>query len=319
MVYQFVEKSSDGYVITFITRQTVQQVDHNAFNLKHEGGLVDMKRTPRAIVVVAALAVMVILGGCNLAGNEGRPYDTSILIDSAGISDTLIPNDSPYTQELIESSSTTSQGSVSADQANSTPNQGSNSTNLASSTSSQSGSPASQNAAQGEVIRLSIRSEYETGTPEGLYEFAHYIVIATYREDICMFANPQGIPQTISTFTILEVVKGDISGKVISVRYNGGRVTLEEYMKTQGPGALAKLGLDEVSEEYARNTYVEYDGWPCPVSFSSNTQRYMLFLRYDAVNETYMIVADGFSALKVNDDGLVYSYSSDTYVKLSFY
>jgi len=76
MVYQFVEKSTNGYVTAFFTRQTIQQVDHNAFNLKHEGGLVDMKRTPRAIVVLAALAVMVILGGCNLTSSEGRSYDT---------------------------------------------------------------------------------------------------------------------------------------------------------------------------------------------------------------------------------------------------
>ena len=174
------------------------------------------------------------------------------------------------------------------------------------------------------VLTIPIASSYKAQpTPEFLYERADLVVVATYENDIHTICDQWGRPQTTSVFTILEVIKGDaVPNTTISAMYTGGKITLEEYMKTQTPGSLAKQGIESISEEEARNSYVEFIDLDAPMpSFGNNGQRYMLFLYYpsDVSDADYVIGDSGWAVLMINGENRVYSLFSKTYEGVSFY
>jgi len=171
------------------------------------------------------------------------------------------------------------------------------------------------------VQTVYISADWDIGSsPYDLYSASDLVVVATYKKDIRTYADGlTGEPTTISTFKVLEVVKGECKNKEIAVMYAGGIITLEEYIKNRDSGWLAKHGMDELSEEYLKTHYIEFVSMEAPVEFVGGGQRYMLFLKYYPEDDVYIVLRFGFGALKVDGAGQVYSVHDGKWMDLSFY
>jgi len=173
-----------------------------------------------------------------------------------------------------------------------------------------------------------------TPTPDAMFEHSDVVLIVNYKGEVRAYIDPlQGVPQTVSTFEVQEVIKGELeSGTVISVLHRGTKATLAEYMSILTRENIVKFGLERISQEDARNNYVDFVGTNEPsIDLENGGQRYMLFLNYvpegeeikefygyDISDVDFLLTAGGYSVSKVNAAGLVFSHFSNTYEELVF-
>lgn len=174
------------------------------------------------------------------------------------------------------------------------------------------------------VYTISGINDYLYTDPGDLYKVSDVVVIGYYVKDIKTYASSIGEPNTISEFRIKEIVKGNTNNSTIDVRYLGGKITLSDYIATQSVEQLSKNGLDKIDKSLAEKQYVEYVDLEAPIELvksisDSGDNEYMLFLKYDEKNNVYVACADGYSILKVNDKGYLYSYTSKEYKAVDFY
>ena len=171
------------------------------------------------------------------------------------------------------------------------------------------------------VLTIGYLVEYVYTSPNDLYNNSDLVVVATYGGDVRSYADPYfGHPQTISKATVSEVLKGELeTNTTINVLYRGGRITLEEYIKAIPP-EQRKYYESTYTEKEMKSHYVEDDAMNAPsLSFENGGQKYLMFLKYIEEDAVYVVQSDGFGALKIADNGQVYSPSDNRYVTLDFY
>ena len=180
------------------------------------------------------------------------------------------------------------------------------------------GSKASQSSESEDIVfNVSAMVEYMWCLPEDLYRESELVIIATHSKDIRTFADPYtGLPNTVSTMSVSEVVKGEYKPNMIDVVYLGGRIPLEEYLAIKPHDRdMINLSDEEIKRAYIES-FIMCDG---TASFKDSEQKYILFLGYCSEFNAYQILANDYGALRVNSDGKIYSIVSQNYEVFSFY
>ena len=177
--------------------------------------------------------------------------------------------------------------------------------------------PRNQNTEADETIDYPITNyaDYIATTPEDLYQIADVVIVGTFGETVQTYVCEHSLPVTQVIFNVESVNKGVIPKRSIIVEYYGGTVPMRSYLDTLTADQIAKRGLDRPDVDISNMTVTYETTKESVVVDRSGT--YMLFLSYDAENDTYFILCDAYGACKM-EDGLIYSLREEKYVQADF-
>lgn len=177
--------------------------------------------------------------------------------------------------------------------------------------------PLNQATGTDEIIDYTVTgyADFIATAPEDLYKTADVVVEGTFGETINTYVCEHSLPVTQVIFNVESVNKGVIPKRSIIVEYYGGTVPMYSYLNTLTEEQIAKMGIDRSVVDVSKMT-VTY-GVTKESVIVNQSETYMLFLSYDAENDTYFILCDAYGACKM-DDGLIYSLQEEKYVQADF-
>ena len=161
-------------------------------------------------------------------------------------------------------------------------------------------------------------SDYFATKPEDLADTSDIIVYGEYLGDKRTYANEVGRPVTVGGFSIEQVLKGDIQGTEIDIEYYGGKVSVEEYLKTQDEDSIKKAGFDKLtnSEREIKTVGVE----PTKESVAAYSgQKYICYLSFNEETGVYFVLSDAYGMRPADDQNNFFNPENESYEPISLF
>lgn len=191
----------------------------------------------------------------------------------------------------------------------------------ASTVSTQSSDPAAAAAADSESDAENYIGwylpEYQSVIPADVFQASAVCVKGKFGKTISTKMDDSAMIVTEIEFHVDHVYKGETKSETINVKYYGGTISFDTYLKS-------------LSEEEIKNRYGDISSRNLPwktVTFSPMNKKeavsvnqedtYVLFLSYNKEEDTYFILSDAYGACKTSD-GLIYDLTKDAYTDMAF-
>ena len=168
-----------------------------------------------------------------------------------------------------------------------------------------------------EIVEVGVVVCYASAYPEDLYEDGDLVIKGIYNGDESYYVHPDlGLPQTIGTVTVTELLKG-ACGDTVKISFRGGEIPMLESLKIQH---------DHLSEEEllaanpgAENQMMKWKGIDPPDTVDAREgQAYIFFLFQNEAQDCYGVGAQAYGMRPLNDKGQALNPDTGEYETLLF-
>jgi len=167
------------------------------------------------------------------------------------------------------------------------------------------------------IYEGTIQGYYLNRDPEKLFDLADIVVLAEYQKDISSKIYDRDV-YTTSEFKILKTLKNKENSKLgekISVRYLGGTISIEEFLKSRDEATKEKLGLNQMTTQEKKSKKIKFSSEDIgDKKITENSQR-ILFLQYDEKENDYIVISGQYGMVSFENNLI---YNGETKQKSSY-
>lgn len=160
--------------------------------------------------------------------------------------------------------------------------------------------------------QVTRKSDYKSTKPEDLYKDADLVIEGKYVKDNKCYVTDYSAIVTEAKFEVSKVIKGNYTSKNININYYGGTVSVGEYIKNQTAEQIAKKGISDLSTAQLSNQTVEYIVEDAKID-ANTKDNYIIFLSYNAENNYYFVLSDGYGMRKLSNNKEMYNLDTKTF------
>lgn len=161
------------------------------------------------------------------------------------------------------------------------------------------------------TYKVGYHADYSDTLVPDLYSNADLVVFGTYQGDLACAAVGGSRIETTGQFNVMQVMKGNCALGNIEIVFNGGTVSLSEYLQFMSESQIEKYGFDSPEfQSQVESISMEGDS----LANMEVGKTYVIFINYNEANEKYYVMSDAYGARETNNDGGLYNPDTHSFM-----